>query len=176
MSASSGRAASIWRCRRRELEARANILKRLHNQPGIVDYKTEILDRAQVARMLPDIGPEVVGGSYCPLDGHVNSLRLFRALHTAHQRARRDLPAEPSRSRASRTDGGEFRLATAAAARSAPARSCSPPATPTCGWRRWSGLEAPMRPERGQIVVTERLRPFLQLSRRHRAPDRRGHA
>ena len=29
------------------------------------------------------------GGSYCPLDGHVNSLRLFRALHTAHQRARR---------------------------------------------------------------------------------------
>ena len=33
----------------RELEARANSLKRLHNQPGIVDYKTEILDRAQVA-------------------------------------------------------------------------------------------------------------------------------
>ena len=33
--------------------------------------------------MLPDIGREVVGGSYCPLDGHVNSLRLFRTLHTA---------------------------------------------------------------------------------------------
>ena len=36
--------------------------------------------------MLPDIGPEVVGGSYCPLDGHVNSLALFRALHTRAQR------------------------------------------------------------------------------------------
>src|SRR5262245_4842705 len=55
----------------RELEARANTLKRLHNQPGIIDYRTEILDHAEVARMLPDIGPEVVGGSFCPLDGHV---------------------------------------------------------------------------------------------------------
>src|SRR6476660_743249 len=44
----------------RELEARATILKRLHNQPGIVEYKTEILDHDQVARMLPDIGREVV--------------------------------------------------------------------------------------------------------------------
>ena len=69
----------------RELEARALVLKRLHNQPGIVDYKTEILGHAEVAKMLPDIGPEVVGGSYCPLDGHVNSLRLFRTLHTAIQ-------------------------------------------------------------------------------------------
>ena len=81
----------------RELEARANSLKRLHNQPGIVDYKTEIIDHAQVARMLPDIGPEVVGGSYCPLDGHVNSLRLFRTLHTAINARGVDLPAEPSR-------------------------------------------------------------------------------
>src|SRR5213078_3142426 len=42
----------------RELEVRANNLKRLHNQPGIVDYRTEILDHSQVAKMLPDIGPE----------------------------------------------------------------------------------------------------------------------
>ena len=43
--------------------ARANNLKRLHNQPGIVEYKTEMLDHGQVAKMLPDIGPEVVGGA-----------------------------------------------------------------------------------------------------------------
>jgi len=50
----------------KELEARGNVLRRLHNQPGIVDYKTEMLDHAQVAKMLPDIGPEVVGGSFVP--------------------------------------------------------------------------------------------------------------
>ncbi len=95
----------------RELEARANSLKRLHNQPGIVDYKTEIMDHAQVAKMLPDIGPEVVGGSYCPLDGHVNSLRLFRTLHTAiNARGVTYLPSH--RVETITRDGGEFRLTT----------------------------------------------------------------
>lgn len=142
-----------------ELEARANILKRLHNQPGIVEYKTEILDHSQVAKMLPDIGPEVVGASYCPLDGHVNSLRLFRTLHTAiNARGVTYLPSH--RVENITKDGGEFRLHTekgeiragkvALAAGNANMRLAP-----------MVGLEAPMRPERGQIVVTERLRPFL---------------
>jgi len=143
----------------KELEARANILKRLHNQPGIVDYKTEILDHSQVAKMLPDIGPEVVGASYCPLDGHVNSLRLFRTLHTAiNARGVTYLPSH--RVENITKDSGEFRLHTekgeiragkvALAAGNANMRLAP-----------MVGLEAPMRPERGQIVVTERLRPFL---------------
>jgi glycine/D-amino acid oxidase-like deaminating enzyme len=143
----------------RELEARANVLKRLHNQPGIVEYKTEIMDRSQVAKMLPDIGPEVVGASYCPLDGHVNSLRLFRTLHTAIN-ARGVIYLPSHRVDGITRDGGEFRLATthgevranrvALAAGNANMRLAP-----------MVGLEAPMRPERGQIVVTERLRPFL---------------
>src|ERR1700754_1899335 len=96
----------------KELEARATILKRLHNQPGIVDYKTEILDHSQVARMLPDIGPEVVGASYCSLDGHVNSLRLFRTLHTAI-RARGVTYLPSHRVEDITQQGGEFRLSTA---------------------------------------------------------------
>ena len=110
--------------------------------------------------MLPDIGPEVVGGSYCPLDGHVNSLRLFRTLHTAiNARGVTYLPSHRVENITQRRRRVPARHARTA--RSAPARSCWPPATPTCGWRRWSGSNAPMRPERGQIVVTERLRPFL---------------
>jgi glycine/D-amino acid oxidase-like deaminating enzyme len=143
----------------KELEARANILRRLHNQPGIVEYKTEILDHSQVAKMLPDIGPEVVGASYCPLDGHVNSLRLFRTLHTAiNARGVTYLPSH--RVENITKEGGEFRLHTekgeiragkvALAAGNANMRLAP-----------MVGLEAPMRPERGQIVVTERLRPFL---------------
>ena len=143
----------------KELESRANILKRLHAQPGVVDYKTEILDHSQVAKMLPDIGPEVVGASYCPLDGHVNSLRLFRTLHTAiNARGVTYLPSH--RVENITQEGGEFRLHTgkgevragkvALAAGNANMRLAP-----------MVGLEAPMRPERGQIVVTERLRPFL---------------
>ena len=143
----------------KEFETRAANLRRLHNQPGIVDYKTEMLDRSEIARMLPDIGPEVVGGSFCPLDGHVNSLRLFRTLHKAN--SERGVTYLPSHRVENITrDGGEFQLVTphgiitagkvALAAGNANMRLAP-----------MVGLECPMRPERGQIVVTERLRPFL---------------
>ncbi len=143
----------------KELETRANNLKRLHNQPGIVDYKTEILNHDQVKAMLPDIGPEVVGGSFCPLDGHVNSLRLFRTLHTAlNARGVTYLPSH--RVENITREGGEFRLMTPhgeirAAKVALAAGNANMRLAPMVG------LEAPMRPERGQIVVTERLRPFL---------------
>ena len=143
----------------KELEARANNLERLHNQPGIVEYETEMLDHGQVAKMLPDIGPEVVGASYCPLDGHVNSLRLFRTLHTAiNARGVTYLPSH--RVENITKEGGEFRLATAhgeirAGKVALAAGNANMQLAPMVG------LEAPMRPERGQIVVSERLRPFL---------------
>ncbi|WP_425064901.1 NAD(P)/FAD-dependent oxidoreductase [Reyranella sp.] len=143
----------------KELEARANVLKRLHNQPGIVDYKTEILTHDQVKAMLPDIGPEVVGGSFCPLDGHVNSLRLFRTLHTAlNARGVTYLPGH-------RVDnivreGGEFRLTTTQGEVRA-AKVALAAGNANMRLAPMVGLDSPMKPERGQIVVTERLRPFL---------------
>src|SRR5690242_20652261 len=143
----------------RELEARATSLKRLHNQPGAVDLRAEILDHDRVAKMLPDIGPEVAGGSYCPLDGHVNSLRLFRTLHTA-LRARGATYLPSHRVAGIARDDGVWRLApqqgevragrVALAAGNAHMRMA-----------RMVGREAPMKPGRGQSVVTERLRPFL---------------
>ncbi|SKA16161.1 Glycine/D-amino acid oxidase [Enhydrobacter aerosaccus] len=143
----------------KELEARANVLKRLHNQPGIVDYKTEILDHSQVAKMLPDIGPEVVGASYCSLDGHVNSLRLFRTLHQAiHARGVAYLPSH--RVDDIRREGGTFRLFTPQGEVRA-GRVALAAGNANMRLAPMVGLEAPMKPERGQIVVTERLRPFL---------------
>jgi len=143
----------------RELEARANVLKRLHNQPGIVGYETQILDHDQVKKMLPDIGPEVVGGSFCPLDGHVNSLRLFRTLHTAiNARGVTYLPSH--RVENITKEGGEFRLTTGRGEIRA-AKVALAAGNANMRLAPMVGLEAPMRPERGQIVVTERLRPFM---------------
>lgn len=142
-----------------ELEKRADILKRLHAQPGIVDYKTEILDHDQVKKMLPDIGPEVVGASYCPLDGHVNSLRLFRTLHTAL--AARGVTYLPSHRVDEITqEGGVFRLSTSQG-QIAAGKVALAAGNANMRLAPMVGLEAPMKPERGQIVVTERLRPFL---------------
>src|ERR1700761_305509 len=137
----------------KELEARANVLQRLHNQPGIVDYKSEILDHDQVARMLPDIGPEVVGASYCALDGHVNSLRLFRTLHTAiNARGVTYLPSH--RVENITREGGEFQLVTNKGVVRA-GRVALAAGNANMHLAPLVGLEAPMKPERGQIIVTE---------------------
>lgn len=144
----------------RELEARANTLRRLHNQPDMVPYPYEILDHAAVARMLPDIGPEVVGGSYCPLDGHCNSLRLLRALHTGMER--RGVHYLPEH-RVEQIDytGSEFRLRHNRGELHAE-RLVLAAGNGNANLAPMVGLRAPVRPQRGQIVVTERVRPFLQ--------------
>ncbi len=142
-----------------ELEDRRTALKRLHNQAGAADYRVEILDHDEVARMLPQIGPEVAGGSFCPLDGHVNSLRTFRAFHAAFAMLGVDYrPERPVAGIAHR--GGEFRLATPGGEIRAgkvvlAAGNANQRLAPLVG------LDAPMGPTRGQIVVTERAQPFL---------------
>jgi glycine/D-amino acid oxidase-like deaminating enzyme len=142
-----------------ELEQRAVMLKRLHNQAGSADYRMEILDRGQVTKMLPLIGPEVSGGSFCPLDGHVNSLRTFRALHTGLARFGVDYRPEQPVSDVEYS-GGEFRLATPKGeVRAGKIVLAAGNANETLA--PLVGLEAPMGPTRGQIVVTERAAPFL---------------
>jgi glycine/D-amino acid oxidase-like deaminating enzyme len=144
----------------RELEARALQMKRLHNQPGSPDTRTVMLERAEIAKMLPDIGPDVVGGSYCPIDGHVNSLRLFRTLHTGlAQMGATYLP----RHTVTGIDqpGGMFRLATPVAEVRA-SKVVLAAGNANMKLAPLVGLEAPMLPERGQIIVTERAQPFLR--------------
>ncbi len=143
----------------KELETRAQNLMRLHNQPRMVGYETTILGAADVRKMLPDVGPEVVGGSYCPLDGHVNSQKLLRALHTGLARhGGTYLPGRRVNGIATRD--GAFRLSTprgelAAAKVVLAAGNANMTLAPMVG------LSAPMLPERGQIIVTERVAPFL---------------
>ncbi|HTR84103.1 MAG TPA: FAD-dependent oxidoreductase [Reyranella sp.] len=143
----------------KELEARADYLRRLHAQPGIVDYKTEMLDRDELLKLEPEIGPDVVGASYCPLDGHVNSLRLFRTLHAAiNARGVRYLPSHRVENIV--REGGEFRLMTTQGEVRA-GRIALAAGNANMQLAPMVGLEAPMKPERGQVIVTERVRPFL---------------
>lgn len=142
-----------------ELADRASMLQRLHNQPAMIQYPYEIMDRAAVEKVLPMIGPEVAGASYCPLDGHVNVLKLLRALHAAlAQTLARYLPATPVTAIAPGPDG--FRLQTPGGE----VRAQKVVLTAGLGNAKLApmvGLSAPVRPQRGQIVVTERTAPFL---------------
>ena len=144
----------------REMEARELQLKRLHNQAGIIKYGTEMLGPNEIRKMLPDIGPEVAGGSYCALDGHVNSQQLLRAFHIGLKQHRADyLPSHWVESIEFR--GGMFVLRTEQREVRA-AKIVLAAGNANAQLAPMVGLHAPMRPERGQILVTERVQPFLR--------------
>lgn len=142
-----------------EMEARRTSLHRFRQQEGAPDYNVDLLDHAQLAKMLPGLGRDVVGGSYCPLDGHVNALKLFRALHLAcERRSVRYVPGSPVT--AIRQSAGGYSVTTAERTLHArkvvlAAGNANQKLAPLVG------LSSPMTPAPGQILVTERTDRFL---------------
>jgi glycine/D-amino acid oxidase-like deaminating enzyme len=143
-----------------EMAARIDGMRRLQAQPGAPQYPYEVLDHEGTRRMLPQIGPDVVGSIYCPLDGHVNSLRLFRALHLALDTLgaayRPDAPVETIEPR----DGG-FRI-TGAWGEVRSARVVLAAGLGNARLAPMVGLHAPVVPSKGQIIITEKAAPFLR--------------
>lgn len=144
----------------REMSARADMLRRVHNQPGAADTGAVALEREAVRKMLPQIGPDVVGGTYCPLDGQVNSLRFLRALHQGLKLSGAEYLPGHAVSAIAR-EGGAFRLTTPQGEVGA-ARIVLAAGNANMALAPMVGLEAPMTPTRGQILVTERVAPFLR--------------
>jgi glycine/D-amino acid oxidase-like deaminating enzyme len=144
-----------------DFEAQRQKVARLRAQADV--FGTEMVDRAALERLLPGVrlGPDVTGASYCPHDGHCNPLLLLRALHASLKLAgvhyRPEAPATAIARRGNRfviqTSEGvvEAGKVVLAAGHGTPALAQS------------LGLPAPIRAERGQILVTERFRPFLRL-------------
>ena len=142
-----------------ELESRAKMMERLQSQPGMQRFDYEIVDRERVKAALPQIGPEVVGASYSRFDGHCNSLRLFRALNTGMQQL--GVTYLPERRVESIVhDAGEFRLATAQGEVRA-GKIVLAAGIDNGRLGAMVGLDVPVRPQRGQIIVTEKVAPFM---------------
>jgi glycine/D-amino acid oxidase-like deaminating enzyme len=142
-----------------QLAARAEQMRRLHNSlpPQALPY--EILDRAATARLLPQIGPDVVGSVFCPLDGHVNSLRLLRALHAGLQQNAAQYVPNFTVTNITPHDGG-FTIA-GGGKRIEAGKVILAAGLGNAKLAPLVGLNAPVRPLRGQILVTEKLAPFL---------------
>ena len=144
----------------RELEHRVQTLTRLVEQPGLERYPFEVLDHAALADRIPGIGASVVGGTY-----H-GARRPRECAQTAAGAARgipRSMAASISRTQGSKAqdEGGEcfalearpkiFRASKIVLAAGLGNAQLAPQV----------GLVAPVRPQRGQILVLERVRRFL---------------
>lgn len=142
-----------------ELDKRVTAMRRLHNLPGLADFPYEVLDHPETKRRLPDIGKDVVGALYSPLDGHVNSLKLFRALRAAGAGRGVDYRPNHAVTTIAAGDGG-FRVSGSWGEIGA-GKVVLAAGLDNARLAPMVGLEAPVKPSKGQIIVTEKTAPFL---------------
>ncbi len=141
-----------------EMERRAALVARMHNESGGIG--TRMLDRAEVRALVPAVSDQVVGAAFCPADGHANPLKLLRALHDALLRESGDYL--PNRRVGSITpQAGGFRIEAGGEVFTC-AKVVIAAGLGSAALAPMVGLEMPVRPVRGQIIVTERMRPFLE--------------
>jgi glycine/D-amino acid oxidase-like deaminating enzyme len=147
-----------------EFEQRRAMLLRWQNQLPISAPDWEMIDRDTVSKLLPRVtlGSEVVGASFGHRDGHVNPLRLLAALQAGIVRKGGDIRGgRPVRSVQS-DRGGAFTIDLGTEKVSA-ARIVIAAGLGSKSLAAQVGLDIPIRPQRGQMLITERLEPFLPL-------------
>ena len=140
---------------------RAASVARQHNQ-GAAGLR--MLDRAEMRALLPGtvLGAEVTGASYQPADGHVDSLALLAAFQAGLRLAGgAHLPGAPVT--AVETVAGGYRVQRADGASLVAAKLVIAAGLGTPALAAMVGLDVPVRPVRGQNIVTERIAPLLPL-------------
>lgn len=142
-----------------EFRAKSEKMRRLQSHAPHFKYK--MMDREEMSELLPGLGPDVVGGCYSPADGHVNPLSLLRGLHQG-LRAKGGGIDNGGKVIAIHCQDNSFTIETAATSYHC-ARLVLAAGLGTQILAKRAGLNIPVRPLRGQIMVTERLRPFLSM-------------
>jgi len=135
-----------------------------HDTEGNFQY--EMLDPLALRKLVPGVSDAVRGASYCPHDGDVNPLFLLRALHQClDQNGARYMPDchvdEVSRCR----DGGFNIFMGERQLRAARVVLCA--GLDNQRLARQIGINLPVRANRGQLLVTERVQPFLPYPTLH---------
>ena len=118
-----------------------------------------LLDNAQTAKLVPQIGRSVLGSIFSPLDGDVNSLRLFQALHQGMAKLGVDYQPH-SQVTAIRPQQGGFLLSGGWGEVFAE-RIILAAGVENTRLAGMIGLNAPTVRSKGQILVTEKCAPFF---------------
>lgn len=147
-----------------ELEQRQRLLSNMREQAG-GDYPFEVFDHAQLKALVPEIGSRVAGATLGLEDGHLNPLLLLRALVEAFVAQGGQLISNASIGEI-RQQGGGFSVV----AGHGTWNSAKVVLAAGLGNRTLAplvGLSAPLQPNRGQVLITERVQPFLHYPTGH---------
>lgn len=146
-----------------ELEAQAAKLARIKHEAGNQPFEYEVLERPALDALLPGLGPAVVGGTYCPLDGDTNSLRTLHALHAGLARHGGGYHPNSTVKGIERVPGGGYRVGTEAGDAFIADKVVLAAGLGNKALGALVGLEVPVRPVQGQVIVTERAEPLLEM-------------
>lgn len=148
----------------KELSERAAKLDAWHAQTPEFAPSTGVLDRGELLRRFPTmrLGAEVAGASLGELDGHVNPMRLLAAMQTAFLRLGGELRSRHTVTAIKALPGGGFEVGAGSfLARAERVVIAAGLGSSVLG--AMVGLDVPLRPQRGQLLVTERLAPVLPI-------------
>ncbi|WP_148255532.1 NAD(P)/FAD-dependent oxidoreductase [Aidingimonas lacisalsi] len=126
---------------------------------GKFDYKT--LDRDSLKELIPEVGKSVVGATWSHWDGHANPLLLLKSLHAGLNHYKVKI-FTGDKVHAIKQDNGGFSVDGKSGKISA-GRVVLAAGLANKDLAKFVGLKAPVSPNRGEILVTEKMRPLLNL-------------
>ncbi len=144
-----------------EFAKRERMVERIaaYNLPG---DDTRMIGREELLEIMPMIGPDVVGASVSSLDGDCHSLNLYQGLGMAYRRAGGEMiGSAPVRAIEPKADGYVVKTDGH--------RARAPKVLLAAGLGSGAlasrlGFPTILRPQKGQILVTERTEPFLPVT------------
>lgn len=125
-------------------------------------YPFEVMDATTLLGEEPAVSGQVAGALYCPADGQVNPLLLLRSLSAALTALGGRLQSGVKVSKVIRSEAGVF------TASADDARAWSAGRVVLCAGLGAAelgpqlGFAAKVHPQRGQVLVTEKLKPLLR--------------
>ncbi len=144
-----------------ELEERRERMERMRRESGNFGFEYRMLEHGEVADLLPGIGPAVAGASFTPYDGHANPLNLLHALHRGFAlHGGHYVPGLTVKG--ATVAPADFRIRTANVEIAAP-KVVLAAGLGNADLAPIFALEAKVRPQRGQILVTEPTRRLMPM-------------
>jgi glycine/D-amino acid oxidase-like deaminating enzyme len=144
-----------------EFSRRQAVMEQMRREAGNFGFEYRMFGHNELAAILPGLGPSVVGASWTPYDGHANPLNLLHALHKGFAlRGGIYLPhCTVTEATAAPHD---FRLTVGGEDIAAP-KVVLAAGLGNAQLAPLFELSAPVRPQRGQILVTERATQIWPL-------------
>jgi len=146
-----------------ELAARQKLIQQLHREAKQSGerHPSRMVDRAEVQALVgaTPLGEHVAGGSFSDIDGDVNPLLLLRALRKVFAGCGGHFRQGCAVKAIQRT-GGAYVLETTRGSIAAPGLVLAA-GLGNIELAGMVGKTVPLKPEKGQLLVTERVAPFL---------------